>query len=341
MNRLRVGLIAPSHWHFPMYRDGLLRSGAEFVGVSDPTPSIADRIAREFSCNSWADPARMLDESQPDFVFAFGVHAEMPRIAELLIERDIPFSIEKPCGTRAADVTRIRKLTETSGLFVSVPFHYRISSMAQDLSSIVTLPSADFLNFAIRVNAGSPLRYAESSPWLTSKALSGGGCLMNLGHHAIDFVLQATGSEPAEISAVASSKMLGLDIEDQAVLQIKLDDGTVATIDTGYTYASSQDSYMEFDLSVSHRSFSAQRNADDLIVRYRRDGIVQTLNTNWTFKTYFAHYAEQTLQRFVSAQRPIAGLRDLEVTMQVLDAAYRSIAEGAMVRMDSTQHFIQ
>ena len=337
MDRLRVGLVAPSHWHFPMYRDGLLRSGAEFVGVSDPAPAIASRIAAEFECTSWDNTARMLDEARPDFVFAFGAHAEMPRIAELLIERDIPFSIEKPCGTKGSDVARIRRLAETAGLFVSVPFHYRISSMAQELSSVVSLPSGEFLNFAIRVNAGSPLRYRDSSPWLTNRKLSGGGCLMNLGHHAIDFVIQATGSQPAEISAVTSNKMLGLDVEDQAVLQLKLEDGTVATIDTGYTYASSPESYMEFDLAISHRDFSAQRVGDDLIVRHRRNGTVQALATDWAFKTYFARYAEQTLQRVVLGKRPIAGLRDLELTMQVLDAAYRSADKGTTVRIESTQ----
>lgn len=329
---MRIVLIEPSHWHFAMYRDGIVQSGAEVVGVIDANPRIASEIADAFGCPVWADLNRMLDELQPDFAFAFGAHALMPSIAEKLIARQIPFSIEKPCGTGVADVQRIRLLAEKAGLFVSVPFHYRISALADALRSCTALPSAEFLAWDIRINAGSPLRYTESSPWLVHPNMAGGGCMMNLAHHAIDFILQCSGASVVSVSAQASNKFLGLPIEDQASLELAMSDGSIATINTGYTHPVTTGSYMDFDFYVVHRDFSADRHASGLMVTNRSDG-PQLLPTTWLFKKHFADYAQQTLARIVAVEPPIASLVDLQATVRVVTAAYESIQTGSVIQL--------
>jgi predicted dehydrogenase len=208
-----------------------------------------------------------LDDVQPDFAFVFGAHAAMPALAMELIDGGIPFSIEKPCGLKASDVANVRVRAEAAQLFVSVPFHYRLSGMAQSLAAVMLGPSADFSAMSFRVNAGSPSRFADSSPCLANAALAGGGCMMNLAHHPIDFALQLSGGTVVEIDARTSHKLLGLDVEDHALLELTLSDGALIAIETGYTHPVSQGSYMDFGMALTHKNFTADRTPDGLLVR--------------------------------------------------------------------------
>lgn len=330
---MRIALIGPSHWHYPLYRDGIRRSDVDVVGVMDSCAGWSERVADEWHCPAWTDLEEMLDAARPDFAFAFGIHAAMPDIAAALIQRRIPFSLEKPGGLTHVDVARIRRSAASAGLFASVPFHYRLSGLDSSLRQIVALPSADFLRWQFCINAGSPMRFRDSSPWLVDPKLSGGGCMMNLAHHAVDFLLQAIGSPVEEVFATASHKFLGLEVEDSAVLELKFADSTIATVATGYAHPVSPDSYLEFDFAVGHRDFSARRDDAALVARMRETLTETVVPTDWTFKKYFADYAAITIQRVANGGAPVATLSDLEATIEVVEAGYQSIRTKRLVSL--------
>lgn len=334
---MRIVLIGPSHWHYPMYRDGIRRSKVDVVGVMDTSTVWSEKIAHEWNCKSWTDLNEMLELTRPDFAFAFGVHAAMPSIANALVSQRIPFSIEKPGGLKQKDVSEIRKRVEDAGLFVSVPFHYRLSGLNTSMRQIATLPSSDFLRWDFRINAGSPLRFQDSSPWLVEPELAGGGCMMNLAHHPIDFLLGAMGVPVETVSATASNQFLGLQVEDTSVLELKFTNSTTATITTGYTHSVSTNSYMEFDVTVDHRDFSAKRCGEQLLVRKKNSWTEAPLQTDWNFKRYFADYAANTIERVINGTEPLAKLRDLEATVEIVEAGYKSIRTGRPVVIDINQ----
>ena len=336
---MRIVLIGPSHWHYPLYLDGIRRSQVEVVGVMDSRADWSKKIADEWNCVAWTGLNEMLDAVRPDFAFAFGVHAAMPDIADALIQRQIPFSLEKPGGLSHADVTRIWRSAESVGLFVSVPFHYRLSGLGSSMRQIAALPSVDFLSWDFRINAGSPLRFRDSSPWLVDPQLSGGGCMMNLAHHAVDFLLQAIGSPVEEVFATASHKFLGLEVEDSAVLELKFADATTATVLTGYTHPVSPDSYLEFDFGVSHRNFFAKREGAALAVRSREIQTKTLIPTDWNFKRFFADYAATTIERVASGEGPVANLWDLAATVEIVQAGYESIRTKRPVAIHATYKY--
>ncbi len=322
---MRIVLVEPSHWHFEMYRPGIARSGAAVVGVVDRNPDLAARIGAGFGCPAWPDLGRLLDATQPDFAFAFGAHDRMPAIAQTLIARGIPFSLEKPGGIRAAAVHGLQAAARDAGLYVSVPFHYRLSSMARVLGSLGPLPSPGFRHFGFFINAGSPLRFADTSPWLVDPGAAGGGCMMNLAHHAIDFVLHCTGSRVTGLRAAIANDALGLAVEDAAQLHLTLANGATAAIQTGYTHAVRPEDYMGFHLEVAHADYAAVRMGDRLAVAARAapPGAARArLPTDWQFKHYFAAYACDTLDRCRTGRPPVAGLGDLAATLEVVQAAY-------------------
>jgi hypothetical protein len=76
-------------------------------------------------------------------------------MAEKLIESDIPFAIEKPCGLRAVDVDGLVSRAKEKNLYVAVPLIFRLSDTLDIVGHSKTPP--DFANF--RFMAGPPSRY--------------------------------------------------------------------------------------------------------------------------------------------------------------------------------------
>ena len=112
---MKIAMLEASHWHTPLYLDALESPGVQVVAVSDGEQAKGRDIAARFGCPIYESYEELLQQETIDFAFAFGRHAEMPRIAEMLIERRIPFALEKPCGVKAAQVARLRQLAEVSG----------------------------------------------------------------------------------------------------------------------------------------------------------------------------------------------------------------------------------
>lgn len=274
----------------------------------------------------------MLDEAKPDFVFAFGSHKQQPAIAEALIARRVPFSIEKPCGTCLNDVRHVRRAAEAAGIFVSVPFHNRLGGLTQGLAKIAALPTPGLLSAHFRINAGSPLRHT-ASPWLTDPVVSGGGCLMNLGHHPIDQLLSITGSDVTEVAAQTSGKFLGLMVEDTAVVSLTLADGSLAVVEAGYTHPANPGAHLDLAVSLAHRDFTAARQENVLAVLHRDGRGIELIHAEWRTKLLFTEYVVETLRRAANSLPPVAGLPDLERTVAVIETAYRAAAEHSVVRL--------
>ena len=126
---MKLVLLEVSHWHFPLYIDALLASGAEVLAVSDRNPEVREQYANLFSCPGYANWLQALDGVVPDAAISFGRHVEMPEIGRTLIERDIPFAIEKPAGLTVDDIGDLRRRAEAARVPVAVPLVQRVGPL--------------------------------------------------------------------------------------------------------------------------------------------------------------------------------------------------------------------
>ena len=96
----RVALIAPSHWHYPLYRPAFSDPGVRIAGVWDPSAPQARAVAAEFGCPVFGGVEELLDRSGAGFAFAFGVHADLiedPRSGRVLC---VPYALARPDDER-------------------------------------------------------------------------------------------------------------------------------------------------------------------------------------------------------------------------------------------------
>ena len=124
---MRVVLLEASHWHVPLYLGALEAADVQVVAVSDRECASGPAVAERFAAKFYEDYADLLASEELDFAFVFGRHCDMGIMASTLIERGIPFSLEKPCGLNAHDVARLNDQALAKNVFVSVPLIFRIS----------------------------------------------------------------------------------------------------------------------------------------------------------------------------------------------------------------------
>jgi len=337
---MKIALLEASHWHAPLYLEALAAPGLELVAVSDAEGPKGGQIAERFGCRSYDSYESLLQKEAVDFVFAFGRHSEMPRIGESLVQRGIPFAIEKPCGTSASDVARLKQLADAAGVYVAVPFIFRLSDLLHAVREAEEGVPSDFQHLSFRFIAGSLSRYeAAGVPWMLDPAVAGGGCSINLATHFVDLFRLLTGKEVDSVAAVMTQRLHGSQVEDHSVMTLRTADDVVGVIETGYGFPSAPDEQREFSFTMGSRLNYMRSLTDGIAIRSRRHTAAGTVQRPLRLETdvYYPEFVRRVLGEVEAGKPPVASLADAHAMMQVMDAAYRSARSGGVpmpVRQD-------
>jgi predicted dehydrogenase len=239
---MRVAAIEVSHWH-SLYDAAYLRILAampdvQLVGLHDPRAEVAARRAAAVGNPPvFTDYREMLAATKPDFVVALGQHSRMAETAHDLLDRGVPFMMEKPMGVSGDEVRGIAEKAAARNAFVAVPLPQRLSPFtvrARRMLAEGRFGPLSHLYF--RLNRPTSARYpAWDSPWMLDPALAGGGCLRNLGAHCLDLFLLLTGEDAQVTGAQLSARALGQRVEDHASVLLRSASGVLGTVELGNT----------------------------------------------------------------------------------------------------------
>jgi predicted dehydrogenase len=330
---MKVALLEVSHWHLPLYLDPLQASGIEVVAVSDVEQVKGSEVAARFGCRLYSSSYELIEKENVDFAFVFGRHSEMPKFAEALIAKRVPFALEKPCGVSMAQVTRIRKLAEAANVYCAVPLIFRISDLLAALEGAETKIPSDFNYMSFRFIVGPPGRYeAAGSGWALDPQFSGGGSTINVATHFIDLFRLLTGKAVTRVSAMMHSRTHRGAVEDYSLLTMQTEDGVTGLIETGYSFPSTADEQREFSFTLASDRIYAKSGPDRIEIRDRENLSAGTRSLRLRLETdvYYPLFVQRVLAECRNGASPVASLRDAEAMMQVMDAAYESARQGGV-----------
>lgn len=125
-DRLRVAFLGAG-WIVPKHLAALDRLGrTELAGVMSRTLERARSTAAGRQVATDTDIARLLDDVRPDAAYVCLPPYRSPDACEHLVERGIPFLVEKPLAAADGDApARIADAIERRGLVVAVGYHWR------------------------------------------------------------------------------------------------------------------------------------------------------------------------------------------------------------------------
>jgi predicted dehydrogenase len=318
--RLRVAILGASHWHFDNYAGPLAElDDVAVVAVADPDALVAQRRAEQFEAEWSADFRDVCERTAPDFAIALGRHCDMLDEGTFLLERGIPFAMEKPCGLNASEVARLSQLAEQRGAFVAVPFVWRLSDFMDAMRRHVGDEHVDYVS--LRIVSGHPDRYEQAGcSWMLDPALSGGGTTINLTVHLIDLFRQFTGVDRVRLAAAQmGNASFGLEIEDHSLLVMDTN-GSSCLAETGFLFPAPTGTYdVQFMLKTSGHYVRSDVEKTEIMPIGGPVITEPTEPANWP--TY-ALFVGDCVRRLREDAPPLAGLADMADVMSVVDRAY-------------------
>lgn len=158
------------------------------------------------------------------------LHAEQSIAA---LERGLAVFCQKPLGRTATETRAVVAAARRADRLLGVDLSYR---HAAGMTRIHQLVRAGALGAVYAIDLTFHNAYGPDKPWFFDRALSGGGCVVDLGVHLVDLALWTLGFP--QVTAVSSHLFAGgrpLDplsgrVEDHAVATLTLDTGTVVRL---------------------------------------------------------------------------------------------------------------
>jgi predicted dehydrogenase len=151
---------------------------------------------------------------------------------------------QKPLGRTAAEARRVVDAARAADRLLSVDFSYRFTEGMREIRERIR---AGELGNVFAVDLVFHNAYGPDKPWFYDPALSGGGCVMDLGVHLVDLALWALGwpaVESVRASLFKDGAALGPSpevCEDYAVATLALDGGASVSLTCSWRVSAGQD----------------------------------------------------------------------------------------------------
>ena len=165
----------------------------EIVAVCDEYESAARALAKDFGIEKvYTDYKQMLKECRPDLVSVCTPNCTHAEITIAALREGASVHVEKPVAMNAKEAQEIVKVSEETGKQVMVGLNKRFLGQTFMIQELLR---GGFFGHIYKASCG----WERSSGipgvgrWFTNKALSGGGCLIDLGVHYLDLTMSLLG----------------------------------------------------------------------------------------------------------------------------------------------------
>lgn len=237
--------------------------------------AIADPIEHEREAAGWLVPAArqctslglLLEEAAAleldGIVIATpsALHAEQTRAA---LSQGLAVFCQKPLGRTAVETRAVVDAARAADRLLEVDLSYRYTAAMQQIRALI---AAGAIGDIYAVDLTFHNAYGPDKPWFYNRALSGGGCVMDLGVHLVDLALwtlgfpEVTGVHSRLMAGGALLKGCGEAVEDYAAVQLELSSGTVVQMRCSWRLPAGRDAIIEAAF-YGTRGGAAMRNVN-------------------------------------------------------------------------------
>jgi predicted dehydrogenase len=237
---------------------------AEVVALADASREAAAQ-ARELA--PAARVAETLDELlalEPDGVVIATPSAMHAAQATRALERGVAVFCQKPLARTRDETARVVSAARAADRLLGVDLSYRHTAAMRQIRQII---AAGEIGEIYAIDLVFHNAYGPDKPWFRDAALSGGGCVIDLGIHLVDLALW-TLDFPRVVSVssrlYAQGKALAPRprvVEDYAIAQIELAGGAVARLACSWNLPAGRDAVIEAGFHGT-RGGAAMRNVN-------------------------------------------------------------------------------
>ena len=217
---------------------------ASLVGCADIKKEAAIAFAERYGITAYADFEVMLNAPEVDVVCICtpsGTHADLAIAA---LEHKKHVVLEKPMAITYAECERIIEASDRTGAKVAVISQLRTSDGIRRAKEIIDSGALGRLVLCdLYMKYYRTPDYYKGS-WKGTKAMDGGGALMNQGIHGIDMLITLVGM-PKRIKSMVGTKVHDIEVEDTAVALLEFENGAFGVVEGTTSVTPGQNRRME------------------------------------------------------------------------------------------------
>lgn len=207
---MKLAIAGLSHGHVGWAFNRQDKTDTEIVGIYEPNQALADQIAKRYKLDKnlfFTDLNKMLDQTKPDAVSAFGAINEHITVVRACAPRKIHVMVEKPLATTFADAKEIQALAQKNNIRVLTNFETSWYASNQYVNDLVQEGKLGEIR-KVMVNDGhqGPKEIGVSKEFfeiLTDPVKNGAGALVDFGCYGANLMTWLMkGERPVSVTAV-------------------------------------------------------------------------------------------------------------------------------------------
>lgn len=227
---MRIGILGAGGISDTHVRAAMAIAGVEIAAVHGANTAKTAALARKAGAVAYDDLETFL--AQPMDLVAIGspsgLHAEQATAA---VSRGLHVLVEKPLDVTTARIDALIEASDRAGVKVGVFFQDRLTPDLVEMKAAIDEGRLGTPVFASgRVKWYRPPEYYGDSRWRGTRALDGGGVLMNQAIHTLDTLLWMCGPV-ARVSGRVATRFHPIEVEDTAAAVLEFASGAVGVFE--------------------------------------------------------------------------------------------------------------
>ena len=339
-DKVRVGVVGLNvgRAHLDRYRKC---PRAELVAVCDLDTALLERTAREFEVGAFDDVKRLFKSDLIDAVSIVTPNQTHAPLTIAALRAGLHVLCEKPMAMNAAQARRMVAAADEAKRKLAIHFNHRMAPNVQAMRRYVEAGEVGQIYFARTVwhrRRGFP-----DKPSFLQNASAGGGAMIDLGVHILDIALYLMDyPQPVAVSAQAVNRFgeldapgMKMDVDDFASAYIRFDNGAALALEVSWACHHEHPEQMMTAVYGDKAGLSrcVEHYTNPVIRLHKREhGMLVTTGID-EFPSDCPSVHDDFVAAILADRQPLCSARHGLITMQIIDAVYKSAATGRDVRI--------
>jgi predicted dehydrogenase len=310
-------------------------TSSQLVALVSGTPAKLTQYAAEYgipaaNCYSYRDFDRIRDNPAIDIVYIIlpnSMHAEYSIRAAKAGKHVM---CEKPMAVSTAECRAMIAASRAAGRKLMIGYRSRFEPYNR---LAIELARGSHVGPTKIITAEHGFTAAPDQ-WRLDRKLSGGGSLMDIGIYSLNAARYLTGEEPVAVSAIESTDRSDprfRTVEDRIDFMLRFPSGAIANCVSSY---GSNHNHYRVTGPAGYIDMEPATAYEGQRMTIRKDGATGPRVLPAQAKSQFAGQLDHLSECVLQNRTPIVAGEEGLADMRVIEAIYRSAAEGRTIRLD-------
>jgi predicted dehydrogenase len=289
---------------------------AKLTAAVESRAAAGEAVAAEHKCKLFTDYKEPAIADLVDAVIICTPPNTHYPIAKLYLEQGIHVLCEKPLTIASTEAAELVKLADSKDALLMMASKFRY---VDDIIKAKAIIEAGILGRIVLYENSFCSKINMADRWNASKAVSGGGVLIDNGSHSADIARYLLGPI-SQVQAQPGIPTQGLDVEDTVRVQFMTQRGILGTFDLSWSITKDSKNYIQVWGSEGTLQVGWKGS------RYCQDGSSKWIpfGTGYDKTKSFANQHANFMACLKGKDKPVITAEDSLASVQVVEAAYRS-----------------